>query len=263
MTMARSLKIYTLFSGSSGNCTYVKCGNTEFLIDAGVSRRAIGRALAALGTSLEKISAVFVTHEHADHVKGLPMLAKHDAIPVYAAKPSCGALGEVAPSLLRPMELPGRVALGEAVIESFPTPHDSLSSCGYTIFYEGRRYGYATDMGCAMRNVADSLAGCEAVILEANYDREMLRFGPYPAFLKARIAAATGHLDNDTSAAFCSFLGRTGTKRVLLAHLSAENNTPEKAARTVSRKLTEDGVNLAFAVAGRFEPTELIAWEEC
>lgn len=263
--MDKTVKIYTLCSGSSGNCTYVKCGDTELLIDAGVSRRAIGKALSLLGTSLDRIAAVFVTHEHSDHVKGIPMLAKYHRIPIYVSRRSAGALGEVDPSLLRFLEHPGRVELGEVVVESFPTPHDSLSSCGYTVTYRGRRYGYATDMGCAMKNVADSLAGCEAVILEANYDREMLRYGPYPSFLKQRIAASTGHLDNDTSAAFCSFLGKTGTRRVLLAHLSAENNTPEKAASAVREKLLADRVDLSFAVARRSEPTELLVWEgeEC
>lgn len=258
-----SVSIYTLFSGSSGNCTYVKCGDTAFLIDAGASRRAIAKSLEKLGASLDKIAAIFVTHEHSDHIKGIPMLAKYHKIPVYIAPESCSALPEIDKSLLRPMRHPDSVTLGEVTVKSFLTLHDALSSCGFTVEYRGERFGYATDMGQPTKEATDALCGCQAVILEANYDAEMLRYGPYPFYLKDRIRGRFGHLDNEVSAKFCSFLGKNGTKRILLAHLSQENNTPEKAYTTVINKLKEDKVSLSLGVADRYDPTELITLDLC
>lgn len=255
--------IYTLFSGSSGNCTYVKCGETAFLIDAGASRKAIAAALEKIGASLKEIAAIFVTHEHSDHIKGIKMLAKYDRIPIYIAPASRGALAEVDECLIRPLRHPDTVTLGEVSVSSFVTCHDSLSSCGYTVTYRGERFGYATDIGKPTTAVTDALQGCRAVILEANYDKIMLKYGPYPQMLKARIQGNYGHMDNDTCAAFCSFLSKTGTKRVLLAHLSAENNTPEAAETTVMKRLQEEDLTLDVAVAKRYEPTELITLPLC
>lgn len=260
--MGKPVRIYTLCSGSSGNCTYVRCGDTEFLIDAGASRRAIAKALESLGTSLSRIAAILVTHEHSDHVKGLPMIAKYDRIPIYIHPRSAKALSDIDASLLHMVEHPAVFFLGEVEIASFVTPHDSLSSCGYVMKYQNARYGYATDMGIPVTAATDALCGCEAVILEANYDKTMLKTGPYPYFLKQRIASNEGHLDNEVTAKFCSFLGKTGTKKVLLAHLSAENNTPEKAKAAVAKKLKEDAVTLEVDVAGRYEPSELIVRNE-
>lgn len=258
-----SVQIYTLFSGSSGNCTYCRFGDTAILIDAGASRRAIGKALESLGTSLADISAIFITHEHSDHVKGLAMLAKYNKIPIYIAPISGKSLSDIDPSLLIPLKHPDTVTLGDVTVQSFETLHDSLSSCGYVITYQGERFGYATDIGRPTTQVTDALCGCRAVILEANYDHQMLREGPYPYHLKQRIAGKFGHLDNETAAAFCAFLCKTGTERILLAHLSEENNTPETAYQTVCQKLKEDNLTLSLDVANRYEPTELVSLSLC
>ena len=156
------------------------------------------------------------------------------------------------------MKHPATVTLGDVTISSFDTLHDSLSSCGFVISYQGQRFGYATDIGRPTQNVTDALCGCRAVILEANYDKDMLREGPYPYPLKQRIAGKYGHLDNETAAAFCVFLGKTGTERILLAHLSGENNTPTIAYETVNQKLKEENLTLSLGVADRYAPTELI-----
>lgn len=258
-----AVSIYTLFSGSSGNCTYVRCGNTAILIDAGASRKAIMQALCTIGASLAEIKAIFVTHEHSDHIKGIKMLAKYDRIPIYAHLSCLSALCDVDRALIHPLSHPDMITLGDMTVRSFVTPHDSLSSCGYVIEYNGTRFGYATDMGMPTQVAVDALRGCRAVILEANYDKEMLRYGPYPVFLKDRIRGNYGHLDNDDSGKFCAFLGKTGTERILLAHLSEENNTPEKAFQAVTTILREKNVSLSLAVAGRYEPTELITLESC
>ncbi len=259
MTDNKQVKIYTLSSGSSGNCTYIKLGDTEFLIDVGISMKSLKSALSTLGTELEKISAIFITHEHNDHIKGLKTLTKHYKIPIFVAEESLFALSDIDKSLLRPRTVPFSESLSDVTVISFPTPHDSRASCGYVIEWRGRKFGYATDMGAIMRNVAISLSECEAVILEANYDEKMLKNGHYPLFLKQRIASAFGHLDNESSAAFCSFLASNKTKRILLAHLSEENNTPEAALSAVSKKFSEDNVSADVRVAARHLPTELIS----
>lgn len=253
--------IYTLSSGSSGNCTYLKFGETEFLIDAGISRREIAKKLAALGTSLDRIAAIFVTHEHSDHVKGIPMLAKYDKIPIYGAKLSLTALKTVDPTLFRFLKHPDTVTLGEVTVESFVTPHDSLASCGYVISHKERRFGYATDLGRPTDAAVDALRGCQAVILEANYDKDMLKYGCYPLFLKERIAGNYGHLENGVSGKFAAFLAKTGTERILLAHLSEENNTPDKAYHAVHTILAKEQLSLSLSVAARHEISELISIE--
>ncbi len=259
----QEVAIYTLCSGSSGNCTYIRCGNTSILIDAGASRRAIMKALADIGATLASLDAIFVTHEHSDHIKGLPMLAKHDGIPIYVSPASLSALTAVSRHLIRPLEHPAGVTLGDMTVESFLTPHDSLSSCGYIVSYKNHRFGYATDIGHPTPEVADALLGCDAVILEANYDETMLKYGPYPLFLKERIRSDHGHLDNEVSAKICAYLAKSGTKRVLLAHLSAENNTPNKALAAVQKALCKEKVSLSLAVADRYCPTELITIPSC
>lgn len=257
------IEIFTLCSGSSGNCTFCRFGNTSFLIDAGASRRAISKALDSIGATLSELSAIFITHEHSDHIKGLAMLAKHDKIPIYIAPVSGRSLSEIDEDLLIPMAHPATVTIGDVTVSSFDTLHDSLSSCGFVMTYHGERFGYATDIGRPTTKVTDALCGCRAVILEANYDKDMLREGPYPYPLKQRIAGKYGHLDNETAAAFCVFLGKTGTERILLAHLSNENNTPAIAYETVNQKLKEENLTLSLGVADRYAPTELITLPIC
>lgn len=230
--------VCSLASGSSGNCTYVACGGTELLIDAGLSMRATEKALNRLGSSLSRIAAIFVTHEHIDHVKGIPMIEKHYAIPVYAATPTAWALErDVPPPLLCPQSLPFEILCGDVRIAAFVTSHDSRASCGYTLTCGAHKIGIATDMGEILMGVKEALTGCEAVLLESNYDAGQLRTGPYPFYLKERIAGAGGHLENQSAARFAAYLVLHGTRRLLLAHLSEENNTPETALNATRQAL--------------------------
>ncbi|MBE6607727.1 MAG: MBL fold metallo-hydrolase [Ruminococcaceae bacterium] len=253
------VKIYTLFSGSSGNSCYVSCGDTEILIDAGKSMRATEEALSLLGTSLKNIKAIFVTHEHSDHIKGLKMISKYHRIPVYAARGTAEMLiNDVPDSLINVYKAGDLLEIGNIKLLSFETPHDSRMSTGYIIEYNGRRFGYATDMGMLSRRIADMLAECEAAIVESNYDLDMLRNGPYPYVLKRRIESNTGHLDNCDCARLVSYLASHSTKRFLLAHLSAENNTPEVALKTVKEYLECKCLCADVSVADRCCPTRLI-----
>lgn len=256
------IRICTLASGSSGNATYIRLGDTELLIDAGISRREIEKKLATLGTRPSNLAAVFITHEHSDHIKGIEMLAKYDRIPLYGARSTLTFMKKVDPALFHFLKPTDEITLGEVTVTPFLTQHDTPISYGYTLSYRGERFGLCTDLGQPTEAVTDALYGCRAVILEANYDAEMLKYGDYPPFLKERIASSFGHLDNRVTAKFAAFLARSGTERILLAHLSRENNTPTTAYNTVNAYLQEEKLPLSLDVASRSEITELIT-QEC
>ena len=259
MENTTEVKIYTLFSGSSGNSCYVKCGYTEFLIDAGKSKKATETALIEIGASLSNIKAIFVTHEHSDHITGLKMISKYYSIPVFAAKGTAEMLiNDVPDTLINVYEAGDTMYIGDVKLTSFMTPHDSRMSTGYIVEYNGRRFGYATDMGMLSRKIADMLAECEAAVVESNYDLNMLRSGPYPYVLKKRIESSIGHLDNNDCARLVSYMVSHSTRRVLLAHLSAENNTPQLALDTVVCHLRQNELSAEVSVADRFCPTRLV-----
>ena len=252
-------RIYTLYSSSKGNSVYIETPDTRILIDAGGSMRATETALTAIGTSLKNIRAIFITHEHSDHIKGLKMISKYHGIPVYAARGTAEMLiNDVPDNLINVYKAGDSLEIGNIKLNSFETPHDSRMSTGYIIEYNGRRFGYATDMGMLSRKIADMLAECEAVVVESNYDLDMLRSGPYPYVLKRRIESNTGHLDNCDCARLVSYLASHSTKKFLLAHLSAENNTPEVALKTVNDYLECKCLSADVSVADRHCPTRLI-----
>ncbi len=228
-------KIIPLFSSSSGNSMYIKYGDDEILVDAGVSCKMLKDSLAFIGTDLSKIKAIFITHEHNDHIKGLEVISKKFGIPVYInheslnniEKPSAfDAISQVAC-----VKNAGEsVDVGEIHADLFKTPHDSFGSVGYRFtFSDGVSLGYATDIGYITKGIASSLFGCHTVVLESNHDVQMLKNGPYPYYLKERILSDKGHLSNNACAAFVPFLYQHGTKKVILAHLSEHNNTPHLA----------------------------------
>ena len=247
-------KIYTLSSGSSGNSVFVSSGETCILADAGISMKATEKALAELGCSLNDIDAVIITHEHSDHIKGLEMISCHYGIPIYIPNGCVYALSPLIDrSLIHP--IPGgnfEIKIGDIGITSFPTPHDSASSVGYVFDIQGRRFGLATDIGYPTKQIADALCGCEKIIIEANYDRDMLDNGPYPYPLRQRITSNRGHLDNRDSAKLIAYLAlEGGTDRFLLAHLSDKNNTPECALGTVLAYLEKNNIRTSVEVASR------------
>lgn len=239
------LTVYSLFSGSKGNCFYIRSGEDELLIDCGGSAKATETELNRIGTSLTKIKAIFITHEHSDHTAGLRVISKKYGIPIHISLRSA-----VAMSL--PEDSPEKknmvthdplfsMNIGEINVRSFITPHDSAMCLGYVITSPSGKCGIATDCGKVTKNVMESLLGCECIILESNHDPEMLRNGPYPLLLKQRVGSEMGHLSNPDCAKCLAELSRHGTKRMMLAHLSAENNKPELALETVRRALKEAG----------------------
>lgn len=228
-------KIIPLFSSSSGNSMYIKYGDDEILVDAGVSCKMLKDSLAFIGTDLSKIKAIFVTHEHNDHIKGLEIISKNFGIPVYINNESLNNIEK--PSAFDAIKQVAcvknageSVDVGEIHADLFKTPHDSFGSVGYRFtFSDGVSLGYATDIGYITKGIASSLFGCHTVVLESNHDVQMLRNGPYPYYLKERILSDKGHLSNDACAAFVPFLYQHGTKKVILSHLSEHNNTPHLA----------------------------------
>ncbi|MGN0171760.1 MAG: MBL fold metallo-hydrolase [Acutalibacteraceae bacterium] len=233
-----------LFSGSSGNCTYFASAQGGILIDAGVSAKRMITALVERDIDPSSIAAVFITHEHIDHVRGLRVFLKKYPVPVYATRGTAQALCEEAllPDGAQLRVIEGETEAAEMSVTSFATPHDSRESCGYRItFSDGRTAAVATDMGCLTPAVKQMLCGCDLVHIESNHDENMLRRGPYPYSTKQRILSARGHLANDCCASFLPELVNSGTTRFVLAHLSRENNTPDLALKAAESSLCAAG----------------------
>ena len=256
-----NITAYTLYSGSSGNCVYVKTPDTEILFDAGVSARTVEKGLNIVQSSLSDIRAIFITHEHSDHTKGLEIISKKYHIPTHMITASARALiRNPEASLLKDLYLhPSSfsVTFGNTTVRSFPTPHDSAASVGYTVEYrengEVEKFGLATDIGHITSDLASALIGSSAVVIEANHDVNMLFSGPYPYHLKLRIRSDRGHLSNEDCAKLARFLAENGTRDFVLAHLSKENNFAPIAETTV-RTAIADFENIRLAVASQDVP---------
>lgn len=253
-----TFSVYTLFSGSSANAVLIRAGDDAILIDAGGSMKRVRTALSQIGCPMEQLRAIFVTHEHSDHIAAIPMLAKYHKIPVHVTAGSAGSLRDIDPALTIIHPPRYEVTVGPMSVRSFLTSHDSRTSVGYTVDAPGIRFGLATDTGIVTDEIESALMGTNLAIIEANHDPGMLRTGSYPADLKARIRGNRGHLSNDQSAELISKLARSGTGRILLAHLSAENNTPEIARRTVTQRLSDEGLTPWIGVAARQDVTALV-----
>ena len=251
-----------MYSGSSGNAVLLSAVGVNILIDAGKSARALCTALNAAGSDIKNIDAIFITHEHADHTGALEIISKKYSIPVHITEASAdrmppgGYLRGAA--VMHPPLFSAEV--GEVTVTSFATSHDSACCVGYRFeFDDGEGHhavGLATDTGCITDGMVKSLTGCESVVLECNHDPDMLRFGSYPYQLKQRIGSRYGHLSNEDCAAFASQLAETGTRRILLAHLSRENNTPDVALAAVRAAVPDESVDIM--IASPDVPVELI-----
>jgi Metal-dependent hydrolases of the beta-lactamase superfamily I len=236
------LEAYALFSGSAGNCVYIKTGGEEILVDCGKNAKTIECALTKLGSSLSNISAIYITHEHCDHVSALEVISKRYKIPIHAARGTARLIGGNRAGECV-VEHPPRYAVDSRSysIRSFVTPHDSVMCVGYRISTDDGDIGVATDLGCITDEVGDSLLGCRGVVLESNHDRDMLMRGPYPAELKRRILSREGHLSNDDCASFAAILSRSGVGNLLLAHISRDNNLPSLALKTTQTAVAGAG----------------------
>ena len=245
------MEITIFASGSSGNCSVVTDGKVNILIDAGISLRRVTAGLRTLGLTPGDLDGVLVTHEHSDHVSGLPMLLKHSGLPVYATRTTANRLRGMLPGTEEYLVeiAPGAgFDLGDIEVTAFPTPHDSADSVGYRL-ENGTALGFATDTGCVTDEMLGGLMGTDTAVIEANHDVEMLRWGRYPVYLKRRILSDTGHLSNDNCGKLAKTLAENGTRRIIIGHLSKENNTPDTARRTVQNALCGCDAQLYVAPA--------------
>ena len=238
------MTVYTLASSSSGNCTVVSHGNTHVLIDAGISLRRLRNGLQNTGLTPDDLDCVLVTHDHIDHISGIKMLVKYHKTPIFssfgAGAGLCSIMPETEP-FINFFETGAEFNLGEITVQSFNTPHDAPGSVGYTLKADGKKMAYATDLGCLTDEVVIASCGADIAIIEANHDREMLKNGPYPRFLKNRILSRSGHLANSDSGHFAAMLADSGARYILLAHLSRENNTPALAHDAALFALLDEG----------------------
>ena len=245
------MTIHTLASGSEGNCLLLSDGGVHLLLDAGISTRRIKAGLLQLGLTMADVDGVLITHEHSDHVSGLQTMVKHHRIPIYTSPGTARQLAyRIAgiESLLRPVE-PGTVfSVGDCRVTVFRTSHDAAQSVDYRVDGSAS-VGFLTDTGYVTPEAETALAGVDTLVLESNHDVEWLRSGPYPYSLKARILGDEGHLSNDAAAEFAARMARCGTRCIVLAHLSRENNTPQRAWDTVQRRLNTVEAEVLLEVA--------------
>ena len=240
-------RIYPICSSSSGNCTFIGTRGHGILIDAGCSFSALCNALAEIGTTPDDIEALFITHEHSDHIKAVPMIAKKTGIPIFA---SAGTIAALMNDNRNPLPSGAHIydilqesyRSADFLVEGFPISHDCAQGLGYAVTYGKRRLAVCTDTGYVTPEAEQKLLGCEAVLLEANYDPELLRRNlRYPPQLKRRIMSEEGHLSNEAAAEFAVKLALSGTKHFILGHLSRENNTPATAETCVEKALAAQG----------------------
>ena len=244
------MRLSIFASGSTGNCALLSAGGHRFLIDAGLSAKAIRMALAEAGCSVEELDGILITHEHKDHVAGLAVLCKQKPLPVYAPGTVASHLRWSLPGVdasLRPFRPGEHLDFGGAAVTAFPTPHDTDQSVGYRVEAEGLCFAFATDTGHVSEEMRQNLAGADLAVIEANHDEQMLREGPYPAFLKRRVLSERGHLSNADCAVLAGYLAQKGTKKLVLAHLSRQNNRPGLARAAVLPALQGSGTELFIA----------------
>ncbi len=236
-------KVSQLFSGSSGNSIYISSGNAKFLVDAGVSAKKLEKGLNDIDVAPDEIDALFITHEHIDHIKGMRVFASRYNIPVFAQKDVLSYMqskgdvnGKVIAYDFCNMELKG------ADIKSFALSHDSSACVGYRFdMPDGRSISVCTDTGFVTEEAKKELLGSDMVFLESNHEITMLENGFYPYNLKKRILSDCGHLSNNACAEFAKELVQSGTTRIVLSHLSRENNHPDIARQTTLSALNEAG----------------------
>jgi phosphoribosyl 1,2-cyclic phosphodiesterase len=254
------LKISLLASGSKGNAVYIESGETRLLLDAGLSGVELIRRLAMIGVDATSLHAILISHDHSDHTKGAGTLARKLKIPLLA---SCSTR-QACDSLLKKtetIEFESGYAFGfrDLMIDPFPITHDAVDPVGFAITGREGKIGFATDLGIVTRLVANKLAGCRLLVLEANHDEELLLNGPYPWHLKQRIRSKHGHISNTESMLLLEDLLNKNLEGVLLAHLSEVNNSPDLPRTAATRLLQNQTIcSPALVIGDQHHPSDML-----
>ena len=246
----------SLYSGSSGNSLFIETQNTKLLVDAGVSSKKIETALNDINVDPNTLDGILVTHEHTDHVQGLGTLSKKFDLPVFVNQETLDAMpkqrDKIADKNIKTFKVTDKFEIGDLEIKPFSIPHDAANPCGFNIWKDNKKISIATDIGHMTNPILKNLEESLFIMLESNYDPEVLRCSSYPFTLKSRIAGPTGHLPNEMAGKTISHLLKSGLKNAMLGHLSKESNFPELAYQTVmdeliSNNYKENSIQLSVA----------------
>jgi len=264
------LNFCSLSSGSSGNCYYLGNEFHGILIDAGISATSIRKFLKDIGISMQSIMGVLITHNHIDHIRGLEVLTRKNSLPAFTTLTIWESIlspkKKISRDCIREIGLQQKFHLAGFDIEAFPVYHDAPETIGFHICVGDKKITIATDLGHICQTAAPYLKKANLLVIESNYDEQMLENGKYPYYLKARIKSDNGHLGNHQTSVFLADIINDDLRNICLAHLSKNNNTPEKALQTLLQTFSERGINFSgrqrISILNRNIPTEMIRLDD-
>lgn len=259
------MKFCSLYSGSTGNSLFVQGNEAKVLVDAGVSAKKIIEALDSINVDIKEINGIIVTHEHIDHIRSIGTLAKKYDIPIYANLGTWNGIDNEKTVIKieekNYFKIGETFEIGDLKIHPFSTSHDAMDSCGFSIENDEKKISIATDLGEMTKEVMDNLKTSKFVLLESNYEPEVLRYCGYPYSVKSRIAGLKGHLSNSEAGKTISKLVKNGLENVMLGHLSKESNFPELAYKSVLNEMLQNGIkekDIELNIASRIEPSNIV-----
>ena len=259
------LNFCSLYSGSSGNSLFIQTENTKILVDCGVSCKKVEEGLKSIDVDPSSIDAVLITHEHSDHIKGLGTFSKKFDVPIFANQETLDNMeaqtSKIASNNINIFKVSDKFEVGDLKIHPFSISHDAANPCGFNIYKNNKKISIATDIGTMDAKTVKNLEDSIFILLESNYDPDILRYSPYPYLLKRRIEGPTGHLPNSKAGETISYLMKSGLQTAMLGHLSKENNFPELAYKTVAEEIMNSNQDLSkinLSVASRDLPGKLL-----